>query len=241
MARQRQANRPELVEVNLIRDRVDSIRRRHTLGKAVDIGSILMLGTALLFCLIAACHLFNCIRHSRTVARLNAELSQERERADSLEVMKRKASRSVSTYQNLLPLYERRIPWAPKLTVLGQSITKGMSVTEVNIWAGEIFSDESAQGEDQTDRPIRRRRGGDNPDPKLEFKLAYYPVLTDTDDPLADVRTALEDSEVFMSQLRTAELWATDEHIVSYSLPEDGRSRSQPVQVIGQNFSGVLR
>jgi hypothetical protein len=212
-------NLPELFEINLISDRVDRMRRRQVLGRVGDFASFVMLGVAVLFYFAAALNLWTIIRARASVNKLNASIAAEEVESEKLELAKTAAINSVALYQKLLPIYERRILWASKLTALANLKPKGMGVIEVVAQPGNSFPEEEVIVGSQTKKSIRRRKSQTPLDPDMHFKVIYLPSAGDTDDPMKTLRADLLRSEIFMDKMEVVEVLRVEKGAWSESIP----------------------
>ena len=201
---------PRLFEVNLLRDRVDKLRRRRMWQNVASGAALLMLLVGGLLALAAVMHLTNAMRLGLGVRNLEGELAQQKKVCLELDGLKKATLDEVQALSPLIPLARARVAWAPKLAALADALEPGTGLLSVQGGSGDVFSARSPGVEPAKGRRPIPPGQEDTFLPRLSFAMLYAPVAGGEENPHS-LLERLRSSEPFMRKIAFVRLVAMEE------------------------------
>jgi len=138
------AGKPVLFEVNLIRDRIDSLRRRRRMQNLSVAASLLMLLAGGAIGVVAG---MNLTENTRQAAALKSEKSQFADAklsCKNLDTARDKATEEIAFVTPLLTVAKKRVDWCTKLGQFATAIGPGGGVQMVAGSSGDVYTDPPA-------------------------------------------------------------------------------------------------
>lgn len=140
------AGKPVLFEVNLIRDRIDSLRRRRRLQNLSMAASIVMLLAGGAIGVLAGLNLRNTTVQNAALESDRKQLYKARQLCNNLDHLRDEATSEISFVTPLLTVARKRIEWSTKLGQFATAIPQGGGVQMVAGSGGDVYTETLADG-----------------------------------------------------------------------------------------------
>lgn len=148
------AGKPVLFEVNLIRDRIDSLRRRRRMQNLSMVGSLLMLLAGGVVAAIAGSHVLHITGQRGALESDRKQLLAERILCNRLDRMRDEAMKEIGFVTPLLTVSRNRIEWSVKLSQFAAAVGPAGGIDKITADSGDIYADPAVDAAPGT--PARR-------------------------------------------------------------------------------------
>jgi hypothetical protein len=135
------AGKPVLFEVNLIRNRIDSLRRRRRMQNLAMVASLVMLLAGGAMAVFAGLHLLQKTKVSAALKSDRMELTSARALCNDLDEKRKVAKREIAFVTPLITVSRKRIEWSVKLEQFSSAVgpTGGVQMLAGN--SGDVYTE----------------------------------------------------------------------------------------------------
>lgn len=138
------AGKPVLFEVNLIRDRIDSLRRRRRMQNLSMAGALLMLLAGGVVAVMAATNLLHMRKLTAVLESDRRALVDARSLCNHLDRLRKDAISEISFVTPLLTVSRKRVEWNVKLDQFATALGTGGGILMVSGNSGDVYSEADA-------------------------------------------------------------------------------------------------